>query len=209
MISTSQRDVFLRSEGDAWYLRNSAAIDGPNELRSRVVGIISSHLPISRNSDVLEIGCASGANLTALAELRPIAGFGVEPSDAAVLRASELHPELDVRSGTTDSLPFPDSSMDVVWFGFCLYLVDRSLLHRSVAEADRVLRNGGILVIHDFDAPRPVAREYHHLPGVVSYKFDVAALFLADPAYVLASKLSFSASHVSPANVDFPTPCSP
>jgi SAM-dependent methyltransferase len=196
MSLAAQRDLFVRSEGDAWFERNRSAIQGPNDLREHVIGVISGHLPTARTTDVLEIGCASGANLLALGERRSIVGHGVDPSGAAVAHALEMQPGLDIRTGTTDALPFTDASMDVVWFGFCLYLVDRTLLHRSVAEADRVLRNGGLLVILDFDAPHPVAREYHHVPGVTSYKLNTSALFLADPAYVLAEKSSFSATGV-------------
>jgi SAM-dependent methyltransferase len=196
MNASPQRDVFVRSEGDAWFERNRSAIHGPNDLRDHVVGVISRHLSTTRLSDVLEIGCAAGANLAALGLRRPIVGHGVDPSGAAVAEAAVQNPNFDVRAATSDALPFGDASMDVVWFGFCLYLVDRTLLHRSVAEADRVLRDGGLLVIHDFDAPHPTARAYHHLSGVTSYKLDASALFLADPAYVLAEKSSFSATSV-------------
>jgi adenylyltransferase/sulfurtransferase len=42
-------------------------------------------------------------------------------------------------------------ALDLVLFGFCLYLVDRKLISRVVAEADRVLKDTGFLGIVDFD----------------------------------------------------------
>ena len=93
-----------------------------------------------------------------------------------------------LRTGTADELPYDDASFDVVWFGFCLYLVDRTLLMRTVSEADRVLRDGGVLAIVDFEPEAPCARPYSHRPGLLSYKMDHSRLFLANPAYVLAEK---------------------
>jgi ubiquinone/menaquinone biosynthesis C-methylase UbiE len=94
--------------------------------------------------------------------------------------------------GTANSLKYPNEHFDVVWFGFCLYLIDRSLLTAAVAEADRVLRDNGYLVITDFDPQYPCRRKYHHLAGVQSYKADYSKLFLANPAYTLAAKRSYS-----------------
>ena len=36
---------------------------------------------------------------------------------------------------------------------------------RAVAEADRVLRDGGALAIVDFDPEAPCVRPYHHRPA--------------------------------------------
>jgi SAM-dependent methyltransferase len=82
--------------------------------------------------------------------------------------------------------------MDVVWFGFCLYLMDRALLHRVIAEADRVLKEGGMIAILDFDPDAPCVRPYRHSQGVDTFKMDYSTMFTCDPAYVLVEKLSFS-----------------
>lgn len=100
-----------------------------------------------------------------------------------------------MRVGTADLIPF-DGEFDAIIFGFCLYLVDRPLLHRAVAEADRLLRGvdhggRGILVIVDFDPPVPRRKPYRHADSVWTYKTDHSQLFAADPAYRLVSKVSF------------------
>jgi len=76
---------------------------------------------------------------------------------------------------------------DIVVFGFCLYLCDREDLFRIAQEADRVLKPDGWLIIHDFFAKTPTRREYHHKPGLFSYKMDYRRLFDWHPAYTCFS----------------------
>jgi SAM-dependent methyltransferase len=194
MVDTdsTQKTAFLAQEGDRWFERNRDALASASPLRDRLLSRIADQIPPDRHSCVLEIGCGHGANLAALSALRPIDGHGIEPSAQAVHEGQVQHPGLFLQVGTADNLPHASASMDVVWFGFCLYLVDRSLLHRAVAEADRVLRDGGLLAIVDFDPEQPCKRPYHHRAGLYSYKMDYSKLFLADPAYALVDKLSVS-----------------
>lgn len=187
-----QRDVFLEGEGDAYEDRNARADANPEVLRPLV--------PYLRPGEsVLEIGCGSGHNLVALQRLAPgISCFGIDPSKKAIERGRICSPHHRLEVGTADSIPF-EGEFSLVIFGFCLYLCDRSLLHASVAEADRVLQGGdsgekGILAILDFDPSHPHRRTYRHDPRLSSFKMDYSALFLANPAYQLATKLSFSHS---------------
>ena len=189
---TYQRDIFSEIEGDKFFERNRKGLSEMSPATKRVIERIAQYVVSTKATRVLEIGCASGANLAALNSLRSIDGFGIEPSRDAVRAGTESFPHFNLQVGTADRLPFDDGSMEVVWFAFCLYLVDRSLLHRVVAEADRVLKDGGIIVIHDFDPDVPCVRAYSHQPGVSSYKMNYSGLFLCDPAYSLVEKLSFT-----------------
>ena len=192
MANTSQRDTFIAEEGDKFFVRNKLGLAQPSTVKELVVGRVAHHLLWNESSCVLEIGCSSGGNLAALGDIASVDCFGVDPSDDAVRAGNELYPNLDLRVGSADRLPFDDASMDVVWFGFCLYLVDRSLLHRAVAEADRVLKDGGMIVIHDFDPDLPCMSPYRHVPGLNSYKMNYSAFFLCDPAYTLVEKTTFN-----------------
>jgi ubiquinone/menaquinone biosynthesis C-methylase UbiE len=187
-----QRDTFMAREGDGYFERNAASLERGSHVRDLVLERLAHHLNPTATSRVLEIGCASGVNLSVLGQMRPIEGLGIDPSQAAVQAGSQRFPALSLIAGSAENLPYEDASVDAVWFGFCLYLVDRSLLHRVVAEADRVLKDGGLLAIHDFDPDLPSVRPYRHHEGLNSYKMDYSRLFLADPAYVLAEKVSFS-----------------
>lgn len=194
-VETFQRDVFKEEEGDKYFKRNKEGLAGNSPAKELVVERIAHHIRLNHHAQVLEIGCASGGNLAALNALAPIAAFGIEPSHEAVVTGKGRFPDFELHVGTADSLPFDDACMDVVWFGFCLYLVDRGLLHRVVAEADRVLKEDGLIAIHDFDPDVPCVRPYSHYKGVSSYKMNYSALFLSDPAYSLVEKLSFSHSN--------------
>lgn len=192
-----QKTVFVQSEGDEWFDRNRIALAESSPLRDSLVARIAQHLPRGGTAiwHVLEIGCGQGGNLDALSRVRDIQGHGIDPSGRAVSSGSFTFPHLELCVGTADALPYADESLDMVWFGFCLYLVDRNLLQRVVAEADRVLRDGGLLVVVDFDPLFPCKRDYHHKAGLYSYKMDYVRLFLANPAYSLVEK--YSTSHIT------------
>lgn len=192
---STQKSGFLDGEGDAWHERNRSTLNAESPMREQVTSTIASHLGVrALPARVLEIGCGQGQNLAALARHADIEAHGIEPSPGAVEAGRRANPALHLRCGTADVLPYAERSFDVVWFGFCLYLVDRDLLSRCVAEADRVLAEGGLLCIVDFDPGAPCKRPYHHREGMWSYKMDYSALFLSHPAYCLVHKASLSHS---------------
>jgi ubiquinone/menaquinone biosynthesis C-methylase UbiE len=171
-----QKQAFLQSEGDRWYERNIDALkskDGDPVLSTIV------KLRLNPKS-ILEIGCANGWRLKHLTD-GGAECFGIDPSEKAIREAN--NPNLKI--GTADNLPFPDNSFDLVIFGFCLYLVDPSLHFRCVAEADRVLSDGGTLIIFDFQSKTPYFNDYTHLTGMRSYKMEHSDYFLASPAYAM------------------------
>jgi SAM-dependent methyltransferase len=178
-----QRDVFLNGEGDQWYRRNKNAevLQDPLLLFLRqCVG----------PGSLLEIGCSSGARLKELSSISGLSVSGIEPSAEAVQLAR--NEGLDVRQGTAEKLDFDSGSFDWVVFGFCLYLCDRVDLFRIAAEADRILKDGGRVIIYDFDPGVPCLNTYCHFEGVTSFKMDYAQMFLWNPAYALEGKRCFS-----------------
>jgi SAM-dependent methyltransferase len=187
-----QKDVFLQSEADAWYERNHQALvnrDFSNDdpVTAAIVEIcrLRQHAGGNGKLKIVEIGCGEGKRLEWFAQNLPVDVFGVEPSAKAVEKACGRG--ISVQRGTADQLAFEDSTFDVVIFGFCLYLCDRQDLFKIAQEADRVLKSDAWLVISDFFAPAPVRREYHHKPGVYSYKMDYRTLFDWHPAYTCYS----------------------
>lgn len=180
----SQKDVFLEGEGDAWFERNrkpaaNRELPAGDPLLVELLGL--SVPPLTAGTRILEIGCGEGVRLQWLATQRGCDCYGLDPSGRAVEAAASRG--VNARRGTAEALPFDDESFDVVLFGFCLYLCDREDLFRIACEADRVLRNPGWLLIHDFFNESPSRREYHHRPGIFSYKMDYRRLFDWHPGY--------------------------
>jgi SAM-dependent methyltransferase len=134
---------------------------------------------------LLEIGCGGGQRLAWLSEKMKMNVHGVESSGKAVEVARQLG--VDAVQGTAESLPYKNGDFDFVVFGFCLYLVDREDLFRVACEANRVLKNRGWLIIHDFYSEIPTRRDYHHKSGVYSYKMDYRQIFVWHPAYTCFS----------------------
>jgi ubiquinone/menaquinone biosynthesis C-methylase UbiE len=185
---TSQREVFLASEGDAWFRRNEptlAARDWGIDEVCRKIYSLADGSPLS----ILEIGCGDGSRLQHLARTGGHRVSGIDPSAEAVAKATARG--VTAVKSTADQIPFDAASFDVVVFGFCLYLCDDTDLFRIAAEADRVCRTPGWLLILDFDASAPSYRPYIHCAGIQSRKMDNKSIFLWHPAYTLASLEKF------------------
>jgi ubiquinone/menaquinone biosynthesis C-methylase UbiE len=188
---SSQKDVFLASEGDAWFRRNEAALESYDWTQDPVCKRLA-QLEINRSTRLLEIGCGDGSRLEHVAKTYGCDVAGIDPSPAAVEKA--LRRGVQARQGTADRLPFTDGAYDVVLFGFCLYLCDERDLFEIAREADRVLADPGWLLILDFDARAPLYKPYHHLEGIKSRKMDYKSMFLWHPAYTLAGYDKFAHS---------------
>lgn len=180
-----QKEVFLESEGDAWFARNRDVLQNPEHLSDDPV-LKFLDRQTKRPERVLEIGCADGWRLSELLRRYGAKCYGVDPSAEAVRNACA---GVQIRQGTADALPFDDESFDLVIFGFCLYLCDPKDYFKIAAEADRVLKAGGMISIYDFDTPYPYANDYSHLDGVVSHKMEFPRMFTWQPAYTLAEKI--------------------
>ncbi|WP_148316845.1 class I SAM-dependent methyltransferase [Achromobacter xylosoxidans] len=194
-MQSTQKSVFTSGqEGDRYFSRNEgiyAAMVDADEL-SIPNSVYASY--IRAGDAVLEIGSSSGTNLDALRRATGCAGFGIDPSAKAISSGSALHPGLNLSVGTADKLEFPDHSFDFILFGFCLYLVDRDLLSRVVAEADRCLKDGGFLGITDFAPDVPTKRPYAHRSGVFTHKYQYERMFTAFPHFSVVESRPFSHS---------------
>src|ERR1700684_2096588 len=127
--------MFIAREANNFFGRNKDGLASASPVKTLVTERIAHHLASYQKARVLEVGCASGDNLAALCSRASVECFGVDPSSDAVRSGKQTYPNFDLHVGSADSLPFGNGTMDLVWFGFCLYLVDRSLLHRAISEA--------------------------------------------------------------------------
>jgi SAM-dependent methyltransferase len=94
----------------------------------------------------LEVGCGTGANLELLASHGESHGVDVEPLALALARRAGAPNLACARAG---ALPFPDATFEVVALLDVLYHRRVDDLDRALAEARRVCRPSGIVVITD------------------------------------------------------------
>ena len=210
----NQKNLYLQSEGDSWFKRNLIALEAKNTAAPPDIDFLLSYLtPLKRKKTkegfrFLEIGCGSGYKTKYLAEHLMCSGWGIDPSAQAIEYAtstfgnnnSDASYELNFSVGTADDLTFADNFFDILYFGFCLYVIDRSLLSKTCAEANRVLRKGGFLAILDFDVREPLERISKHHRDIKTFKDKHDEYFLKN-GYELVAKLSLTEA----GNVGFET----
>lgn len=126
---------------DAWYDRNAAAFGA--ELAA-VRGLLGT-------GRCLEVGVGTGRFAAALS-----VDVGVDPSARMLAKARARG--VAVVQGVAEALPFADESFDVVLFVVTLCFLDDPA--RALAEARRVVRPGGGVVIGFLDAAAPPGRRF-------------------------------------------------
>ncbi len=174
-----QKHAFLDGEGDAYFTRNASKAAASDSVLEGL-----SHLGATPSA-VVEVGCGTGRRLRVMAKRFGAKCYGFDPSAKAISEAAAKWPEVAYSVGTADKLDMPNASADVLIFGFCLYLTDPDDHFTIAAEANRVLRDGGILCIHDFLPRSPHKNPYSHFDGLYSHKMEFARMFDWHPSYRL------------------------
>ena len=149
------------------YERENEAQDATGVLWE-TVGALAPH----DGADVVDVGCGDGYHLPRFAA-RAATVIGVEPHGPLVERARERvadRPDVTVHQGSAAALPLPDDSADVVHARTAYFFGPGC--EPGLAEASRVLRPGGILVIVDLDATR---HSYGAWMRASSPRYDPAA----------------------------------
>ena len=178
-----QRDIFLSGEGNEWFNRNVHDTKAEPAYDFFLHDLCNLPLEKGESTNVAEIGCGQGFRLQKLAKNNGWKVYGLDPSSKSVDAAKKLG--INAQLGTADELPYLDKSLDLLIFGFCLYLCDRDDLFRICAEAHRVLKPNAWLAILDFWSPSHRSNPYHHKEGVQAYKSNLPAMFCWHPDYVI------------------------
>ena len=184
-----QDDIFRQSEGDRWFARNRAALsafDASADLALRLLALYD-----IRPQSVIEIGAANGFRLAAIQRWGGARCVALEPSAAAIRDGKASFPALTFIRGSAEAVPVKES-FDLVVVNFVFHWIDRLSLLRSVAEVDRLVRDGGFLIVGDFQPANFMRARYHHLTEseVYTYKQDYAALFRSAGLYHPVAMLS-------------------
>ncbi len=174
----------MNTEGDEWYKRNKN-YDKNQFLKydpiCKYIKEIAEHL--DNRVSLLEIGCSDGRRLKALRENYDWEYLGIEPSTAAI-ETGKTH-GINIRKGSAESLPVKTNSIDILIYGFCLYLCDREELFSISAEGNRVTKNKSWIIIHDFWSKADMSNKYHHKGGIKSYKTKPEEMFLWHTHYTI------------------------
>lgn len=113
---------------------------------------------IKPSDNVLDVGCGTG-EVALLAKTCAKDGkvYGIDPAPEMIAvarnKAARKKLDIDFRVGVIESLPFPDSSIDVVTSSLMMHHLPDDLKRRGLDEVYRVLKPGGCLLIADFMRP--------------------------------------------------------
>ncbi len=188
----NQDEIFKKSEGDKWFERNENFLR--NEAVKRDVPLYLIRKFSLKPKNVLEVGCSNGWRLNEIRKRCGAKCTGVEPSQKAISAGKRTYRKIIFRKGAAADIPAAAGKFDLVIVSYVFHWISRKNLLRSVAEIDRVLMDGGFLVLCDFLPDRPVKVFYHHLPKgkVYTYKTDYGRLFTDSGIYKTAEKIVFN-----------------
>jgi SAM-dependent methyltransferase len=107
---------------------------------------------VTRASVILDIGCRDASHLIRLVRETGASGVGIDPVGRLVSDARErvshaqLADRIQILEAAMQALPFRDDAFDVVWCRDVIEVVEP--LDAAVAEAARVLRPGGQILVY-------------------------------------------------------------
>lgn len=131
-------------EYDQWF-------DEHPELYAAELNVLRRLIPSSSEARGLEVGVGSGKFAVPLG-----IGVGVEPSEKMATKARLQG--VDVLSGVAENLPFADADFDFVLMVTTICFVDD--VEQALAEARRVLKSDGFIVVGFVDKDSALGREY-------------------------------------------------
>ena len=139
----------------AYFRRNAANWDKVRSLyvdEREVEGVLDALLPANGTGDLLDVGTGTGRMLEVLGpRFGRAQGIDLSREMLAVARANMERAGLGncaVRNADMYQLPFTAASFDVVTIHQVLHFADNP--GRAIAEAARVLRPGGCVMVADF-----------------------------------------------------------
>ncbi len=190
-----KQEKFFKKEGDNWYNRNRKAMHElyanvyPNADPDVVVRMMEMY--DLKPKKVLEIGASNGYRLALIADKFGSKCVGIDPSTAAVKDGNKNFPKIKMFRGVASDIPLKEK-FDLVIVNLVLGWVSRDELFKAVAEIDRMVADGGHLVIGDFLPDYPMRVLYHHKPeaGIYTYKLDYAEIFTSIATYRSIARLT-------------------
>jgi SAM-dependent methyltransferase/uncharacterized membrane protein YbhN (UPF0104 family) len=128
-------------------------------LLERKTNLLCSAIPPAAEAGIgLDLGCGLGLQANAL-RARGYRVIGLDAAHELVRRAADSG--VTAVTGSALSLPFADESLDFVYtVGVLHHLQDRAAQRAAVREVMRVLRPGGVFMVHETNPRNPLFRLY-------------------------------------------------
>ncbi len=176
MVS-KQVELWQSEFGESYAQRNNNRVTEENQAALlRDWAKVLAHATSPRPESALEVGCNIGRNLLALRHFIPQL-HGIEPNRfcCETARNNEALKGVVIQEGEGSSLPYADSSIDLVFTSGVLIHIAPDHLGKTVDEIVRVARR--YVVCIEYFSHEPVEVEYHGMSGFL-YKRDFGRYYL-------------------------------
>ena len=127
---------------------------------SRLNEVMLENAGINENARVLDLGCGNGnTSLWLCRETRArvtgvdLSGVRIANAVDSLDRTPELAPLLEFHKASATDLPFEDGAFSHVWSQATIYHIPDKA--KTLQEAYRVLKPGGVMVFDDLTKPKP------------------------------------------------------
>jgi len=178
---TPQAAVWKSDFGREYTDRNSFDTEGLNELYRRNFGISRTEInarslrDVSKDLSFLEVGCNTGNQLLLLREMGYLKLSGIELQPYAVELARSRLPSADLKLGSSQAIPYGDSSFDVVFTSGVLIHIAPHDLPQALDEIHRCSKT--YIWGTEYYAPEVTEVNYRNHSALL-WKMDYARRYL-------------------------------
>jgi SAM-dependent methyltransferase len=182
-----KENIWLRFEGDRWFLRNKSVLGKRFDFCLFLLELYQ-----IKPKNVLEIGCANGYRLATIYKKWKSKVVGIEPSKEAVKGGEKKYPFIKFIRDVFENVNLEDK-FDLIIINFVFHWIYRENLYTCVQKIDKLLEEGGYLIIGDFGTDYFFKRKYYHLENMNFYTFKMPywELFTSSGKYLEIAKLRF------------------
>lgn len=144
---------------ERYSLFNEATLLHTQSLERRLLALLKQYgFTDLGQKRILDVGCGSGGQLLRFVGYGalPINLYGIDLMPHRIEQARQRHPAINWHLGSAHALPYPDASFDLVT-SFIVFssILDDSLCLQVAGEMWRVLKPGGLILLHDFTYANP------------------------------------------------------
>ena len=154
-----RRRDFGNIPADRYSRFNQAALLHAQSLERNLLALLKRHNFTSlHEKNILDVGCGSGGHLLHFLDYGALSTnlFGIDLMAHRIDQARQRHPTINWQVGSAHQLPYRDASFDLV-MSFVVFssILNETLCRQIASEMWRVLKPGGLILLHDFTYSNP------------------------------------------------------